>query len=166
MYIKALLQPNGRKPAGRRIWSIDLESVWLPFFTSTNAMKDTAIPHDALGAPLRLAYEQDGTVKFGKNGKPVVKVAKPVADNVRLVRENLVAGISAYSHGVATESPEAYKEQVALAQLAGQPIHDKDKLALQALIELATEPATEPATEAPEATETKGKGKVKVAVTS
>src|SRR3990172_124444 len=30
-YIKSLLIPNGKKPAGRKVWSIDLETVWLPF---------------------------------------------------------------------------------------------------------------------------------------
>ena len=34
-YIKALLIRNGKKPAVRRVWSIDLETVWLPFFTAT-----------------------------------------------------------------------------------------------------------------------------------
>ena len=59
-YIKSLLLPNGKKPTGRRVWSLDLESIWLPFFTATNLQSDTAIPLDALGAPLRLAYAQDG----------------------------------------------------------------------------------------------------------
>ena len=81
-YIKALLRPNGRKPAGRRVWSIDLETVWLPFFTATNTMGDTAIPHEALGAPLRLAYNADGTVKFSQTGRPVIKVAKEIADMI------------------------------------------------------------------------------------
>jgi hypothetical protein len=46
-------------------------------------MGDTAIPHEALGAPMRLVYNQDGSVKFSKAGKPVVKVAKDISDNVR-----------------------------------------------------------------------------------
>ena len=69
-YIKALLKPNGTKPAGRRVWSIDLESVWLPFFTATNTMGDTALAAESLGAPLRLAYDPDGTPKFSKSGRP------------------------------------------------------------------------------------------------
>ena len=100
-YIKSLLLPNGSKPRGRRVWSIDLETVWLPFFTATNAMGDTAIAHDALGAPLRLAYEADGSVKFSpRNGKPIVKVAKELQTTVRLVRENFAAGLLTYAHGV------------------------------------------------------------------
>ena len=63
-YIAALLQPQSSKPTGRKVWSIDLETVWLPFFTATNVTKATAIPADALGAPLRLQYEDDGEVKF------------------------------------------------------------------------------------------------------
>ena len=61
-YIRSLLMPNGNKPRGRRVWSIDLESVWLPFLTATNTVGDTAIPVDALGAPLRLAYNAVGSV--------------------------------------------------------------------------------------------------------
>jgi hypothetical protein len=56
-YIVALLQPQAGKPTGRKVWSIDLETVWLPFFTATNTVKKTTIPAEALGAPLRLAYE-------------------------------------------------------------------------------------------------------------
>ena len=39
-------------------------------------MGDTAIPSEALGAPLRLGYNKDGTVKFSNSGKPVIRVAK------------------------------------------------------------------------------------------
>lgn len=129
-YVKALLRPNGNKPAGRRIWSIDLEQVWLPFFTATNTMGDTAIPHDALGAPLRLAYDSDGSVKFSKTGRPVVKVAKEIADGVKMVRENFVAGLKAYANGIITECPEGYKAQVEASIKAGKPIVEADKLAL------------------------------------
>ena len=49
-YIKNLLKPTANKATSRKVWSIDLETVWLPFFTATNAMGDTAIPHEAIGA--------------------------------------------------------------------------------------------------------------------
>jgi hypothetical protein len=120
-YIKALLKPNGTKPAGRRVWSIDLESVWFPFFTATNTTGDTALSAEALGAPLRLAYDPDGTPKFSKSGRPVVRVVKEVADSVRLIRENFVAGLSAYTHGIVTESPEGYKAQVLSDSGSGPP---------------------------------------------
>ncbi|GAI96126.1 unnamed protein product, partial [marine sediment metagenome] len=84
-YIKSLLLPNP-KTTGRRVWSIDLETVWLPFLTATNTMGDTAIPSDALGAPIRLAFDKDGSVKFSKTGRPVSRVAKPISDNVTLIR--------------------------------------------------------------------------------
>ena len=129
-YIKALLKPNGSKPKGRKVWSIDLESVWLPFFTATNLMGDTAISHDAMGAPLRLAYEADGSVKFSKTGRPVIKVVKDIADSVRLVRENLMAGLMAFTHEVATNDPEGYKAEIEANAEAGQPIVAKDGQAL------------------------------------
>ncbi|TRZ50568.1 MAG: hypothetical protein D4S01_06450 [Dehalococcoidia bacterium] len=126
IYIKTLLAPNGKKPAGRRAWGIDLETVWLPFFTATNVMKETAIPADALGAPLRLAYNADGPVRFSKTGRPIMRVAKEIADQVRLVRENFAAGLLTYASGVATDNPEGYKKQVERAQRAGEPIVSRD----------------------------------------
>jgi len=131
-YIKSLLRPNGSKPSGRRVWSVDLETVWLPFFTATNTMGETNIAHDALGAPLRLGYEKDGSVRFSPNtGRPVVKVAKELQDNVKLVRENFVAGLMAYTHEVFTENPDAYRAQVEAGQSAGQPIIEVDRVHLE-----------------------------------
>lgn len=129
-YIKGLLTPNGKHPAGRKVWSVDLETVWLPFFTATNTMGDTAIPNEALGAPLRLAYDPDGSVKFSKTGRPVIKVVKEVADSVKMVRDNFVAGLMAYTHGVAIENPDGYKAQAEASITAGRPILDKDRHAL------------------------------------
>ena len=161
-YIKALLKPNGSKPQGRRVWSIDLESVWLPFFTATNTMGDTALSAEALGAPLRLAYEPDGTPKFSKTGRPVVRVVKDVADSVRLIRENFVAGLAAYTHGIVAECPDGYKAQVLAAQEAGRPIVDHDKAALIAAF-ATMEPAGEPQGE-PQGEPIKGKARVKETV--
>jgi len=125
-YIKALLVPNGKKPAVRRIWGIDLELYWLPFLTATNTMGDTAIPSDALGAPLRLGYNQDGSVKFSKSGRPVLKVAKDIADSVRLIRENFATGLIVYATQVSAENPDGYKAQLDMAKEAGEPIRTRD----------------------------------------
>jgi hypothetical protein len=43
-YIKSLLKPTTGKTSSRKVWSIDLETVWLPYFTACNAMGDSAIP--------------------------------------------------------------------------------------------------------------------------
>ena len=152
-YIKSLLKPNGSKPTGRRVWSVDLEAVWLPLFTATNTTGDTVIPHDALGSPLRLAYNQDGTVKFSKSGKPVVRVAKHISDSVKMVRDNLVAHLTAFAHEVATANPEGFKAQIAANQEAGKPIIARDReaveLAMLALAEAEAEALRVPAAEAP-----------------
>ena len=43
-YIKQLVTPQAKSAnTARKVWSIDLEPVWLPFFTATNTMGDTAI---------------------------------------------------------------------------------------------------------------------------
>ena len=161
-YIKALLIPNGKKPAGRKVWSIDLEQVWLPFFTATNTVGDTHIAPDALGAPLRLGYNPDGSVKFSKTGRPITKVVKELSDNIRMVRENFVAGLVGYSKSVATDNPEGYTAQVETARLAGEPIVAKDKANLEQAIADAMEKAIAEA-EAQAQAQSRRKGKAKKA---
>lgn len=155
-YIQSLLIPNGNKPKGRKVWSIDLESVWLPFFLATNTVGDTRLPFDALGCPLRLGYEPDGMVKFSRTGRPVIKVAKELADTIRLVRENFTASLASYAIGIATDKPEGYQATVDTARKAGEPILIKDRANLQVaiarLVEQAEAEAKMPAVE-PQAVE-------------
>ncbi len=135
-YIKNLLMPTTKPPAGRRVWSIDLETVWLPFLTATNTMGDTAIPFDALGSPIRLAYDKDGSVKFSKSGRPVSRVAKPISDSVTLIRQNFVANIQQYAEQVATDRQEDYAKQIEMARVAGRPIVAHDRIELDKAIQL------------------------------
>ena len=144
-YIAALLQPQPSKPTGRKVWSIDLETVWLPFFTATNTVKATAIPSEALGAPLRLQYEDDGEVKFSKAGRPVVRVVKEIADQVKVVRENFVANLQSFTGLVIKKDKDAYKAQVEAAQTAGAPIVARDQASLKAAYDaLAVKAEVEP----------------------
>lgn len=129
-YIKSLLIKNGKQPLARRVWSIDLQLVWLPFFTATNTVGDTHIAPDALGCPLRLGYDKDGSVKFSKSGRPVTKVAKELSDNIRLIRDNFTAGLVSYSEQVAIEHAEGYMAQLEVAKQAGEPISAKDRNSL------------------------------------
>jgi len=140
-YIKSLLLPNAKSPTGRRVWSIDLESVWLPFFMATNTMGDTAIPLDALGSPIRLAYDKDGGVKFSKAGRPVTKVVKPIADSVTLIRQNFVANLQQYAEQVATDRQSDYAKLIEQSVIAGKPIKDHDKVELDKAIQLQLEEA-------------------------
>ena len=140
-YIKSLLIPNGKKASARRVWGIELELVWLPFFLATNAQGDSAIPSDALGCPLRLGYEADGSVKFTKTGRPVTKVVKELAESVRLVKDNFTAGLLAYANGVYTDNPEGYKLQIEQARVAGEPILSRDRTNLDKALAEAREQA-------------------------
>ncbi len=133
-YIRSLLIPTTKQPQGRKVWSIDLERVWLPFFTATNTMGDTAIPVAAIGCPLRLGYDKTGAVRFSQSGRPLVKVAKELADSVRLVRDNFTANILNYVGSVIRDQGDSYKAQVELAQKAGEPIHQHDKLQLDSAL--------------------------------
>jgi hypothetical protein len=140
-YIKSLLMPNGKKPQGRKAWSIDLEGVWLPFFTATNTTGDTHLPPDALGAPLRLAYDADGSVKYSKTGRPITKVAKDLADTIRMVRDNFSAGLVGYAEQVQSKDKAGYKAQLDQARKAGQPIIARDKANLDKAMAEAMERA-------------------------
>lgn len=169
-YIKSLLIPsNGNKPRARRVWGIDLELVWLPFFLATNTMGDTAIPADALGAPLRLGYNADGSVKFSKTGRPITKVARDIADSVRLVKDNFTAGLLTYAKGVITDNPDGYSAQVGSAKVAGEPIQTKDRANLDKALTEAREQAMAEAVAVAERkakAEARAKSKEKVEVTA
>ena len=126
-YIKSLLTPTTKQPQGRKVWSIDLQQVWLPFFTATNTMGDTAIPSEAIGCPLRLGYDKAGQVRFSQAGRPVIRVAKEIADNVKLVRDNFTANLLNYAGSVMRDNAEGYKAQIETAKKAGEPIYQHDK---------------------------------------
>lgn len=140
-YIKALLIPNGRKAPGRKVWSIDLEQTWLPFFLATNTVGETRIDSEALGAPLRLAFNSDGSVKFSKMGRPVFRVVKDLSDAVKMVRENFTAGLASYAKTVYQAGPEGYKAEVQKAQEAGRPIMARDRQAIDEALTSAVERA-------------------------
>ena len=130
-YIKSLLTPTTKQPQGRKVWSIDLTTVWLPFFTATNTMGDTAIPSEAIGCPLRLGYDKIGQVRFSQAGRPVIRVAKELADNVRLVRDNFTVNLLNYAGQVIRDNGDGYKAQIELARKAGEPICQHDRVQLQ-----------------------------------
>jgi len=129
--VQNLLRPITPKGTDRRAWSIPLGGVWLPFFTATNTTGQTAIPAEALGAPLRLAREKDGTPRFSEKGTPVVRVVKDLADQVRIVRENFAAGLQAHAEAVKIAMPDEYNAQVEAAHKAGVPVQEGDMKALQ-----------------------------------
>ncbi len=129
-YIKSLLTPTTKQPQGRKVWAIDLQTVWLPLFTATNTMGDTAIPSEAIGGPLRLGYDKAGQVKFSQAGRPAIRVAKELGDNIRLVRDNFTANLLNYAGAVIRDNADGYKAQVALAVKAGEPIYQHDKTEL------------------------------------
>jgi len=135
-YIKSLLVPNTKKPQGRKVWSIDLETVWIPFFTATNTVGDTAIPSDALGCSMRLAYDKAGAVRFSQTGRPVVRVAKELSENVRLVRDNFTANLINFAGEVMRDNPDEYKTQLEQSNRAGLPIAQHDSKALSKALEM------------------------------
>ncbi|MBA7558607.1 hypothetical protein ES708_00211 [subsurface metagenome] len=138
-YIKSLIIPrNGQKARDRRAWGIELSRVWLPFLTACNTAGELAVPADALGAPLRLAYNADGSVKFSKTGRPVMRVARDIADNVRLIKDNFTTNLLDYASEVMDEMPDQFQAQIDKAQKAGAPIIQRDNRSLDKAVALAT----------------------------
>jgi len=153
-YIAMLLSPAPSRPQGRKVWSVDLETVWLPFFTASNVMGKTVIPPEALGAPLRLAYGKDGVAKFNStSGKPVIRVAKELGEGVKMVRENFVANLQHFSATVRKADPEAYKAEVTTSIEAGKPIREADRIAINKAMAEAMAEALAQRTEAQAPTE-------------
>jgi len=141
-HIAALLQPIDTG-VDRKVWSISLTQVWTPFFTATNTSGQTAIDADAIGAPLRLQKDKDGTPKFNSNGRPVIRVVKELSDNIRVVRENFAQGLVNYARHIRDTMPDEYRAQVEAAQRAGEPVVSKDNADLQAYIQMIAEAQAE-----------------------
>ncbi|MFA4837312.1 MAG: hypothetical protein WC749_14750 [Dehalococcoidia bacterium] len=138
-YVRTLLQPATRKTASRKIWSVDLEGVWLPFFIATNTEGVTAISREALGAPLRLAKQKDGTAKFSATGRPVIRVVSELSAQIGLVKENFISGLIDYAGTVAKQNPDGFKAEVTACQNAGQPIIAQTNLDIEMAIAKANE---------------------------
>ncbi|MBI2918056.1 MAG: hypothetical protein HYY01_08675 [Chloroflexi bacterium] len=152
-YIMDLLRPMSQQSnADRRVWSIPLQTVWVPFFTATNVVGQTRLADESLGAPLRLAKDKDGAVRFTKQGRPVISVAKELSTNVRMVRENFQAGLVAFTSHVRKANAEGYKSQVERALAAGQPIVESDGKALVEAISEREEAEAKASARAPQDT--------------
>ncbi len=130
-YISALVTPGPGSNSGRKSWSIDVESIWVPFFTATNAMGDTNISPETLGAPIRLATDKAGAVRFSPNGRPSLRIAPDLTKQIRIVRENFVASLQQYTGTVIEENGDAYRSQVEANQAAATPFLEQDTKLLQ-----------------------------------
>ena len=153
-YVKQMLAlgKSSQRQASRKLWGIDMEGVLLPFMIASNAQGDSTIPSDALGAPLRLVDAGDGTAKFTKPNsegvsRPIVRVAKPISDHVKLMREGYIATLMQYTATAQTEAADKVKAVVEDAVKAGAPIIARDAQ----LLRKATEAQMEAAADAAEA---------------
>ena len=135
-YIKGLLKPVAEKAQTRKVWSIALETTWIPFFTAANVTGETSIAADVLGAPLRLAKDKDGTVRFSQNGRPVLRVHKDLSNQIRMAREQFEASLLAFAVDTQKAMPEAYKAQVGASLKAGAPILERQAADIDAAIVL------------------------------
>ncbi len=122
-YIQSLVKPSQQSGPSRRVWSVDLESVWVPFFTATNVTGATTVPSEDLGAPLRLNKARDGQVRFGSNGRPQLRVAPKLNEAITDVRSNFIASLVNFTGQVIKDNKDGYAAEVGKAQKAAAPIH-------------------------------------------
>ena len=130
-FIKAMVATRPNSGPEKKSWGIGVENVLVPFFTATNAMGETDVSPDALGAPVRLATNKDGTVRYSNNGRPSTRVAPEITNQVKLMRENFIGSLMDYTGQVVEDNPEAYQAAVLRNQQAGQPILEADTRLLQ-----------------------------------
>ncbi len=130
-FISALVTPGPGSNSGKKSWSIDVESVWVPFFTATNAQGDTDVSPETLGAPIRLATDKAGAVRFTPTGRPSMRIAPELSQQIRVVRENFVASLQNYTGTVIEENGDAYRHQVERNQAAATPLLEQDTKMLQ-----------------------------------
>ena len=78
-------------------------------------------------------------MRFSQAGRPVIRVAKEISDNVKLVRDNFTANLISYAGEVMTEHSDEYKTQVELAVKAGEPIAQHDRVELSKALEAKAE---------------------------
>jgi len=127
-FSQSILAARPGRSQDRKVWGIGLATVWLPYFTATNAAGLTAIPSDALGAPIRLRRDkQTNEVRFGSNGRPSLQVVAPVRDQVMQAQANFVVHLLDYTDMVQKGQPSEYAAQVQYAHEAGAPIIATDQ---------------------------------------
>lgn len=126
-YLETLLAPQPNSERQRRVWSIGLNTVWVPYLTAMKLKgKLPEMPLDAIGYPLRLSYSKDGSVRFSKKGEPVFQVARPITAQIRDFRLNMEASLLEAARSVRESDPEGYADLVASAREHGQPIQTRD----------------------------------------
>lgn len=129
-YIVGLHKPTTKAQTGRKVWGVDLENVWIPHMLATNANGITAIPSEALGAPIRLGLDKAGQVRFSSSGKPVFRVAKEISSEVSIVRDNFLKNLLDYAEMTAKQNPDGFRSEVERASKAGEPIKKYENVQL------------------------------------
>ena len=117
-----MVTPQLKRDGDKRAWSISVENTWVPFFMASNVKGETQIPYDVLGAPIRLAKNEDGTIKFSKAGRPMTRVHPVLAEQVKVCQEKYVADLQGFAGNVARELPDEYRAAVEFAQRAAVPV--------------------------------------------
>lgn len=121
-YVKQLARPRAAGASERKVWSIGLDSKWVPYFTATNTAGVTAVSPAALGAPLRPAKDKSGAVRFGTSGKVQFRVEPELNASIMAAKENFEASLVEFAKSVQAEHPDEYRAQAQANAVAAAPV--------------------------------------------
>ena len=110
--VKSMVTPRHKPVSEKRAWSIGVQSVWVPFYMATNAAGLTEVDSHSLAHPVEIAYGKDGLPRFTEDGRPVMRINKALAGQVRTARENYEGQLREFVRNIQAEMPDAFKAQV------------------------------------------------------
>ncbi len=130
-YIKSLVMPGAKsqKPT-KKVWGIDLDKVWIPFFVAENAQGDTDISREALGFPLRIQFDKSGDVRYSQSGRPIIRVAKELSQAININQQNYIATLVNHTSNVRANNSDAFNSEVKSIVAAGEYMSKVQSLAL------------------------------------
>lgn len=143
----AIIAPPVARSMSRKAWSIDLNTVWVPWFTAHKTIGSAGtedISNAALGAPIVLARDKSGTPRVTATGKLTYKVNPELNAAVRRQMANYVAALQEETKAIVEEAPKAYAAQVVRQQEAGDTIIKLDAATVEAFEAALAEAQAEP----------------------
>ena len=151
------LAPAPARSISRKAWGIDVNTVFVPYFTAMKTIGAEGVqdlPDAALGAPIVLARDKTGNVRVSKAGRLSYKVNPDLGLLIKRQQQNYIARLQQETGVIISEAPKAFAAQVVAQQAAGQPIIDQDGYDMmvfeEALAEAQAKAEAEAETPAPE----------------
>jgi len=129
--ISSLVRQGPAPRSSKKLWGGDVETQWVPFFSATNVLGDTAISDTSMGAPIITPIGEDGVPKFNRNGEPVRQVQTEIRRAVSSVQASFFAGLAQFAGEVQRLNQREYVEAVKRYQNAGTLVKEAEDAAIE-----------------------------------